>query len=307
VQGEPFVMKAPAACRCQFDVKHDHWYFAENRQRHIPFAILLEIALQPCGFLAAYVGSGLTSDKDLHFRNLGGDAVLLKELTAGDYTLTVDAALTAVAASGGMVIQHFTFKVYRENELIYDGKTYFGFFSDAALAEQVGIREAKIYELTAAEEQIKEQFPLLTTASMPTATWQMVRDVTVWLPEGGPHKKGFIRGTIPVEPDRWFFKAHFYEDPVWPGSLGLEAFLQLLKTALLKKTGRTQGEFSTIMTGAKHEWLYRGQVIPRDSLVTVEASIKEFDAEKGLIKADGFLSVDGRHIYQMTDFVLTID
>ena len=40
----------------------------------LPFAILLEVALQPCGWLAAYMGSALNSDEDLKFRNLGGSA-----------------------------------------------------------------------------------------------------------------------------------------------------------------------------------------------------------------------------------------
>ena len=32
-----------------------------------------------------------------------------------------------------------------------------------------------------------------------------------------------------VDPTSWFFKAHFHEDPVVPGSLGLESFWQLVK------------------------------------------------------------------------------
>ncbi len=43
----------------------------------MPFAVLLEVALQPCGWLAAYLGSALTSPVDLSFRNLGGTAELL--------------------------------------------------------------------------------------------------------------------------------------------------------------------------------------------------------------------------------------
>ena len=44
-------------------------------------------------------------------------------------------------------------------------------------------------------------------------------------------------GTIAVDPEFWFFKAHFYQDPVWPGSLGLESFLQLLKYAAWQRWG----------------------------------------------------------------------
>ena len=44
-------------------------------------------------------------------------------------------------------------------------------------------------------------------------------------------------GTIAVDPGDWFFQAHFYQDPVWPGSLGLESFLQLLKSSPWKRWG----------------------------------------------------------------------
>ena len=49
VEGRPFVMEAGAKCVAQFEVRPEHWYFASNRQDQIPFAVLLEIALQPCG------------------------------------------------------------------------------------------------------------------------------------------------------------------------------------------------------------------------------------------------------------------
>ena len=55
---------------------------------------------------------------------------------------------------------------------------------------------------------------------------------------------------------------------------------------------------------AKHEWTYRGQVIPRDSLVTVEAIVTAWDDEHLLLTADGFLSVDGRVIYGMKNFTV---
>jgi len=53
----------------------------------------------------------------------------------------------------------------------------------------------------------------------------MIDDVECLLSDGGPHNLGFIRGITHVDPNAWFFKAHFFQDPVWPGSLGLEAFL----------------------------------------------------------------------------------
>ena len=54
----------------EYDIPPQAWYFRANRTQAMPFCILLEIALQPCGWLAAYAGSALHSDDRLHFRNL---------------------------------------------------------------------------------------------------------------------------------------------------------------------------------------------------------------------------------------------
>ena len=73
----------------EYDVPLDEWYFSSERQAAMPFAILLEIALQPCGWLAAYLGSALTSKEDLSFRNLGGKAVYLEPVLADAGTLSI--------------------------------------------------------------------------------------------------------------------------------------------------------------------------------------------------------------------------
>ena len=49
-----------------------------------------------------------------------------------------------------------------------------------------------------------------------------------------------------------------------------------------------------------------GQIIPTDAEVTVEAVITSIDDERKLLKADGFLHVDGRTIYGMKDFSLRV-
>ena len=114
-----------------------------------------------------------------------------------------------------------------------------------------------------------------------------------------------FRSTKRVNPGEWFFQAHFYQDPVVPGSLGLESFLQLLKFAAVKRWGHAATlRWEAVAMNAKHEWVYRGQVIPRDSLVTVEAGITAVDDEQLMLTADGFLSVDGRVIYGMKNFVV---
>src|SRR4029077_20866129 len=126
---EPWAMKAGGDIVAQYDIPQDAWYFASNRQRRMPFAVLLETALQPCGWLAAYVGSALTSDTDLSFRNLGGTATQYRDVTAESGTLTTHVKMTKVSHSGGMIIQHYDFDLRCEGEPVYVGNTYFGFFS----------------------------------------------------------------------------------------------------------------------------------------------------------------------------------
>ena len=306
VQGKPWEMVAGCEVEAEYDVPLNGWYFDANRQGQMPFAILLEVALQPCGWLAAFVGSALSSETDLSFRNLGGQAVQHASVTPQTGTLTTRVKLTRVSTSGGMIIQNYDLDVRAGAQTIYRGDTYFGFFSKAALADQVGVRDAALYQPGRAELEQSEGFPFPRAAPLPDDRFRMMDDVEVYAPNGGPHGLGFIRAVKQVDPEEWFFKAHFYQDPVWPGSLGLEAFLQLLKLAALRRWGAERQPqdvaFDAVACGQKHQWIYRGQVIPSNRTVAVEAVITGVDDATQQLKGNGFLSVDGRVIYEMHDF-----
>ncbi len=305
VQGEPWRMVPGAMAEAQYDVPVDEWYFAADRQPRMPFAVLLEAALQPCGWLAAYVGSALTSPTDLSFRNLGGSAVQHRPVTPQSGTLTATATLTKVATSGGMIIQEFDFAVADGAGILYEGETMFGFFAKEALANQVGIRDVVPYQPSAAEEARGRSLPYPEEPPFPEKQLRMVDRIELFVPDGGPAGLGFLRGVKEVDPGEWFFKAHFYQDPVTPGSLGLEAFLQLVRFAAVERWGWREGDLlETVALEHRHRWLYRGQVIPANRLVTVTAWITTVDDEAKVLTADGFLSVDGRVIYQMNDFTV---
>ena len=306
VEGEPFVMKAGARARAQFDVAPEHWYFASNRQQEMPFAVLLEVALQPCGWLAAYVGSALTSEGNLRFRNLGGDAVQLARITAGHDVITTTVELTGVSTSGGMIIQHYHMALESEGAgRLYEGTTYFGFFSERALADQVGMRDAVIHQPSPAELERGASFAVPVTRPFPDRQMRMVDHIELLVPDGGPDGLGWIHGSIAVDAEAWFFEAHFYEDPVWPGSLGLEAFVQLLKVYAARRWDLgDDARFSSMPAAHNHRWSYRGQIVPGCERVEVFASITAVDDERRSLVADGFLVVDGRTIYSMDDFSL---
>ena len=135
----------------------------------------------------------------------------------------------------------------------------------------------------------------------------MLANIDVLLREGGPHGLGFVRGSIHVDPEAWFFKAHFMQDPVWPGSLGCESFLQLLKAYATDRWHvDADAAWRTNGLGREHNWTYRGQVLPTDGKVEVEAVITEVDDDARRVIASGYLAVDGRTIYRMGDFSVEI-
>ena len=378
--GDPWVLKAGVAARAEYDLPPEAWYWftdelAEGATREtnptMPFAVLLEVALQPCGWLAAYAGSALTSATDLKFRNLGGQAIQVAPITPATKALTIVAQMKKVASTGGMIIQEFDFEVHRldgfsrstplaqwfdpalnpvapesspsPETLLYKGTTQFGFFSKEALANQVGIRGATPYQPSEAERARGLTFDYPTGFPFPSeegigglcsihltarhlaalqpdqrANLRFLDRIDLFVPDGGPKGLGFIRGSKPVDRAGWFFNAHFYQDPVIPGSIGLETFQQLLKVVAVHRWGGGDGEnpvshtlpptarFESMAQGETQQWAYRGQVVPANQSVTVEAVVTELDDTRKMVRANGYLMADGKVIYQMDDFTLRL-
>ncbi|WP_372677744.1 beta-ketoacyl synthase N-terminal-like domain-containing protein [Desulfosarcina sp.] len=323
----PWSLKADGWVTAQYDVTEQTWYFAADRSGVMPFCVLLEIALQPCGWLAAYAGSALRSQRDLKFRNLGGSGVLHRQVTPATGTLTMRCRMTKVSEAADMIIENFDFEVLAGDEPVYVGDTYFGFFSADALNEQKGMGhadplvKAMIPYSDATDgacvlpmdppftpESAADEPAAIDQLALPGKALMMIDRIEARLPEGGALGLGYIRGLKQVDPDEWFFKAHFYQDPVCPGSLGLESFLQLIKTMAIKRWPHLASTHRFRMVeGSRHNWTYRGQIIPKNQVVAVEALITRVGEEPTpTIRANGLLSVDGLPIYKMENFELAL-
>ena len=73
---------------------------------------------------------------------LGGQATLFHEITPDLKTVSVRTRLTKAAEAADMLIEHFDFEIWHQDQQIYAGSTDFGFFTAQALAVQEGIRGA---------------------------------------------------------------------------------------------------------------------------------------------------------------------
>jgi 3-hydroxymyristoyl/3-hydroxydecanoyl-(acyl carrier protein) dehydratase len=119
--------------------------------------------------------------------------------------------------------------------------------------------------------------------------------------DGGAHGLGFITGSKRVDPDEWFFHAHFRGDPVTPGSLGVEAFLQLLRVFAERRwpqLARTH-RIASPSPGGEHRWCSSGKV-------DVQATIASVDEGAASLTADGLLACDGKVIYSMHGYRISL-
>ena len=130
----------------------------------------------------------------------------------------------------------------------------------------------------------------------------MIDEITGYWPDGCEARLGRIRGRQAINPDAWYFKAHFFQDPVQPGSLGLEDLLQLLQAATrLLGLGKNivYPRFEPIAVGEALIWKYRGQVTPTNHEVVTELEITSVEDGPNAVTVTvtGSLWVDGFRIY----------
>ena len=308
LEGTPWVQAVGTTAEVEYNIPADAWYFEGDGRRRVPYAIVLESALQACGFVAAFMGSALLSDEPLKFRNLRGRGRQLRSVDRNSGALRTTAKAANISRSAGMFLQHYEMAVRDRAGLVFEGEAHLGFFHPDALMNQAGLRDADFRELTSEERRAARSFPLADSASSSGRRWRMIDRIDALLSNGGPRGLGLIEGSGPVDPDSWVFEAHFLDDPVWPGSLGLESLLQLLKVFAGERWGVRAGEeFEAPALGVEHGWTHGGQITPANRRVSTRAVITAIDDEARRITADGALRVDGKVIYQMNGFSVGLD
>jgi len=302
----------------EYDVPQDAWYFADNSYPYIPYSVFMEIALQPCGLLSAHLGTSLQfPDQDYYFRNLDGEARIIRLLDLRGKTITTRSRLHRPMVSGIQIIQKFDFQLSAEDQPIFEGNSVFGFFPPEAMAAQLG-RDGGKETLPLFEEpaQVSYQGKAVALAGsvyerppdgrshyyLPGGRFALLKEVFLD-PNGGRSGMGYIYANKPVDPLDWFYACHFHQDPVMPGSLGVEAILEAMQVfALNQDLGRDlKNPHFDLAPGHLMSWKYRGQILQSAKMMKLEVHLTRLERSAGqvLLMGDASLWADRIRIYEI--------
>jgi len=302
-KNNPFVV-------AEYDIPKDVWYFNENGSAVMPYAVLMEVALQPCGWFSTFACQDEIKGKDLLFRNLDGTAVQHRAVVPSDKTIVTKTTLTGVSIMGDVIILKFDVVSTSNNELVFTMKTVFGFFDTASMKTQKGLPISKEEQSNISLKSnvaidltsFPNKYFKKSAACLPSSKLLMIDRIVSFYSEGGKYSKGYIKSEKDVKISEWFFKAHFFQDPVQPGSLGVEAMLQLIQFYMLDQGMNkklSDPHFEPIALMDETEWHYRGQVTPDKKMISVDFDVKEIIEQGNSITVFGEarLWVDGLKIY----------
>ncbi len=307
VDRDPGQLEAGARVETAYDIPRDAWYFGSSGASTMPLAVLLETALQPCGWLACYVGFPLNTDTDLAFRNLDGVGTMHAEVRPGDGVVRTSAQLTNVSRSGNIILVSFDVHCRVDDRLVYEMAAGFGFFPDEALAARGGITEGdrRHFLARASDRSVSVADDVGSGSPLVAGRLRMLDRITGFWPTAGAAGLGAARAEHDVRAGAWFFRAHFFQDPVQPGSLGIESLIQLTRWTLVAlglADGLAKPRFAPVAPGERMTWRYRGQVLPTNTSVTTAVEVTRVETGMGgeaLLVCDGSLWVDAMHIYDV--------
>ncbi|MFC3187797.1 beta-ketoacyl synthase N-terminal-like domain-containing protein [Shewanella intestini] len=326
IKGKRGELKKPSSCIAEYEVPTDAWYFAKNSHASVmPYSILMEISLQPNGFISGYMGTTLGfPGQELFFRNLDGSGELLRDVDLRGKTIVNDSKLLSTVIAGSNIIQSFSFDLSVDGEPFYTGSAVFGYFKGDALKNQLGIDNGRITQPWHVENNVpaditvdlldKQSRVFHAPANQPhyrLAGGQLnFIDKAEIVDKGGKNGLGYLSASRTIDPSDWFFQFHFHQDPVMPGSLGVEAIIELMQTYAISKDlgkGFTNPKFGQILSDIK--WKYRGQINPLNKQMSLDVHISAIKDENGkrIIVGDANLSKDGLRIYEVKDIAICIE
>ncbi|WP_084495945.1 beta-ketoacyl synthase [Nocardia shimofusensis] len=307
-----------ASYTTEYDSPADSWYYGATANESMPHFVYMETSLQAALLMGYYAGPTRTQPgTTLSLRNLGGTATVLRRVDLRDKTIRQNSRLLSTTILPGSSLQTFDYTLAVDGEPFYRGETMFGYFSDEALANQTGLDGgrpaptwlaghpgADVRVIDVAARRADPAAPLCARDTL-----ALIDRVDV-VDGGGAHGAGYLHSLRAIDPDDWYFARHFHLDPVIPGSLGVESVIHAVQEWMLDAgfaDGLTDPVFR-IPAGIAFSWRYRGQFLPTDGTVELEAHIKQIRRDRhGVIAVvDASLWKPGLRIYELTDLAVEL-
>ena len=311
IRGRKGEFDQAASIVAEYDVPADAWYLDGEPYGHLPYSICIEVALQPCGVLSAYLGTPLRyPEVDYYFRNLDGEAVFNQLVDARGKTVRLRAELLKTIFYGSTIIQHFSFELECDGEVFFEGKSSFGYFSAEAMASQTGLDGGKhVIPWLIKTGQESRIVPIQGTAletSLPKGKLRLLDGVVI-INGAGDHQEGYVYANRRNTATDWFYTCHFHEDPVMPGSLGIEAIIQAMK--IFARQQAMDPAAAVLVTGQKMNWSYRGQVLQFNQQMQLEIHIHKTQriGKTQLFSGDASLWADDSRIYELRNVAIAIE
>ena len=303
VSGEPRNFSKPASLVAEYDLNEMDWYLEDETSiTPLPASVLLEIALQPCGFLGAWMGSMFEfPDENLHFRLVEGHAKLLDRPQLRDRKILTQVKLDRMTRFDGQVIEHFTYNLSTDlspKQNFLEGVALFGYFPEWALERQ------------------RQRYPDPDWLASPDLPWMdcpqlghldLLHQVQL-NPLGGERGLGRVVGRRFVNNKDWYYPCHFHDDPVMPGSLGIEAALQALRALAEGKPHRSKSKKVEWPLDSEWKWEFRGEVRPGTSELTVMVEVQEIKEIGSQLEwiAEAIVAREGKRIYRLPRISLLV-
>ncbi|WP_040706425.1 beta-ketoacyl synthase, partial [Nocardia takedensis] len=302
-----------ASYTSEYDSPADSWYYGDTANESMPHFVYMETSLQAALLMGYYAGPTLTQpDTTLSLRNLGGTATVLRQIDLRDATISQSSRLLSTTILPGSSLQTFDYTLSVDGEPFYVGETMFGYFSDQALANQTGLDAGKnvpswlasrpgttTREIDVAARRADPDAVLVSRANL-----TLIDRVSV-VDGGGEHGAGYLHSLRTIDPSDWYFARHFHLDPVIPGSLGVESVIHAVQEWMID-AGFADGMADPVFripADIAFSWRYRGQFLPTDSTVELEAHIKTVrrGPDSVIVTVDGSLWKPGLRIYELLD------
>lgn len=322
IKGTRGKFSQPSEIIAECDVPFDAWYIQDSGADTTPYSVLMEMALQPCGFLSAYLGTMLLApDTNLFFRNLEGQASILRQVDLRGKTVRAWARMSSHTINEDTVIQKFDFRLETGERPFYEGSSVFGFFPEETMLRQIGLDNGK----ESVPEYLKDGNTSIQGKAVDLSSILPVSKVDDGLglssgrlilldqvyinPRGGSYGSGYVYASRDIHPDAWFFKNHFYQDPVMPGSLGVEAILEAMRVFAIEQGYGSEFHRSVFGLGENSlQWKYRGQILQTTHTMSIEVNIHSVvkNPHEITIIGDASLWSDQIRIYEVKNAEIRI-